>query len=82
MKYDGSTQICGVPESQHKELIEIERAHDLGICYLAIIKRGCFKDAEKRPGGFLLIDETHKLSQANYSSNMHKLVPPSSYFYT
>ena len=82
MEYDGSTQICGVPEWQHKDLIEIERAHNLGVCNLAIIKKGCFKDVEKRLGGNLLIDDSHKLHQANYSRNMHKLVPPSSYLYT
>ena len=39
-KYDGSTQICGIPKSQHDELIEIERAHDLGVCKMAVLGYG------------------------------------------
>ena len=69
-KYDGSTQICGVPKFEHEDLVAIEQNRNSRLCDMVFLKRGCYKNVDKRIGGRILIDESYKSSKANYSDIM------------
>ena len=66
-KYDGSTQICGIPKLEHEDLTDIEQNRDSLLCYMVFLKRGCYENAAKSLGGKVLIDESYKSNKANYS---------------
>ena len=66
-KYNGSTQICGIPKLEHEDLTDIEQNRDSLLCYMVFLKRGCYENAAKTLGGKVLIDESYKSNKANYS---------------
>ena len=72
-KYEGSTQICGITETEQEALANIQRAKELSLCGETIVKKGCYKNVAKEFGGKMLIDRSYSSTDVgNYSQNMYE----------